>query len=174
VISTKTFHSIWLLPEEHQAEQLREIISQLCIETRCPNFEPHATLVGDLEMSPKQSASVCKEVFSGSGSIVGKAAGIERTPSFFRSLCVNLTFDDNILNKQKLLSHRFRSGPSSDFRPHVSLAYGLSESQKLDAKCLAKIVELARKNINFDRIAVVNSAQLIPIEDWSILAIIDL
>jgi 2'-5' RNA ligase len=155
-------------------KQIRTVIEELHVGFSCPNFEPHVTLAGDLSTPPDLSAKRCQDAFAGSGAIVGRITGIERTSSFFRSLCLNLSFDERFLRKRDFVSRHILNDLSPDFSPHISLAYGLSEKRELDEKYLEEIENLASTQFIFDRIAVVNSAKLIPIEEWSILKIIDL
>ena len=62
----------------------------------------------------------------------------------------------------------FGVGSVETFMPHISLAYGVSEEQRQTV--LAELNdEFTGQPIRFDAIAVVNSAQSIPIEDWKVV-----
>lgn len=58
-------HSVWLCLSETDNQFLSRIIATVCNLTGTANFQPHVTLLGDIDAPPVETLGLCREIFSG-------------------------------------------------------------------------------------------------------------
>lgn len=163
-----SWHSIWLQPCSADIEQLQAVVSRLADELETPRFIPHLTLVEDMERTAGELANVLDTGFAGETAFSVPVTGIHGLPQFFRSLYLAFEPAGRLRALKMLAVNAFGVGSVDSFMPHISLAYGVAETQRKAVE--AELHQaLDGKLIRFDAIAVVNSAQSIPIEDWKIV-----
>ena len=168
--SKSTPHSIWLLPETALMAQLGDIVARLASQYQAPEFIPHVTLAGELEVSTDASTQVCLEYFQNIGPIQATIKRLERSDAHFLSVYFALSFEYDFI------PFRLAVTPAQNqvFQPHISLAYGVATQDVLDPDICAKMDDFVGRAITFDKVAVVHSASFIPTQDWSILKTVQL
>lgn len=162
------WHSIWLQPSAPDLERLQMSVSRLSGLLGTPRFIPHLTLVEDMERSAEDLADVLDTHFTGETAFSAPVTGIHGLPQFFRSLYAAFEPAGRLKALKAAAVEAFGTGSVATFMPHISLAYGVTEEQRQTV--LADLqAEFSGHPIRFDAIAVVNSAQSVPIEDWKIV-----
>ena len=162
------WHSIWLQPSRTDLDRLDKTVRRLSGLLGTPRFIPHLTLVEDMERSAEDLADVLDTHFAGETAFTVPVTGIHGLPQFFRSLYAGFEPADRLTRLKAHSVEAFGVGSVETFMPHISLAYGVSEEQRQTV--LAELTdEFTGQPIRFDAIAVVNSAQSIPIEDWKVV-----
>jgi 2'-5' RNA ligase len=161
-------HSIWLMPDDNDLALLQAIVERLSDEFGTPRFCPHLTLVEDMERTGAELSRLLSEHFANEQAFRGTIRGILGLPMFFRSLYASFAPEGSLLSLKTRSINVFSKGDIASFMPHISLAYGFTDLQRSQvANALEK--ELHGRVIHFDSIAVVASAQAIPIGDWEIV-----
>ena len=158
------------MPSDAAAQSLRDVVGALARAYDAPVFEPHMTLIGDLQGPPDRTHDACVQVMQGAGAIDARISGIATSPAYFMSLFADLSLSVDLMPARHRLSQLLRGRDAPDFRPHLSLAYGLTEAQRARAESR----DFGHKDLVFKRLAVVHSAKSVPIADWSILSEITL
>ncbi|MCD2174827.1 2'-5' RNA ligase family protein [Rhizobium sp. C4] len=162
------WHSIWLQPSAADLERLQATVDRLSARLHTQRFIPHLTLVEDMERSAEDLADVLDTHFAGETAFSAPVTGIHGLPQFFRSLYAGFAPAGRLKALKATAVDAFGTGSVETFMPHISLAYGVTEEQRQTV--LAKLEQdFSGHPIRFDAIAVVNSAQSIPIEDWKIV-----
>lgn len=162
------WHSIWLVPSRDDLPVFETVVKKLADRFGTQRFIPHLTLVEDMERSADDLASVLEARFAGEAAISAPIADVDGLPLFFRSLYARFEPMGPLRDLKARAIDAFGIGDIDSFMPHVSLAYGASDEQKTSAfEALRQA--LTGRTIRFDQIAVVASAQSIPIEDWKIV-----
>jgi 2'-5' RNA ligase len=162
------WHSIWLQPSQRDLDRFEDAVRRLSRLLGTPYFMPHLTLVEDMERSAKDLAGVLDVQFAGETAFSVPVTGIQGLPLFFRSLYAAFEPAGRLAALKATAVEAFGVGSVAGFMPHISLAYGVSDDQRKSV--LAELEqEFSGKPVRFDRIAVVNSAQSVPIEDWKIV-----
>lgn len=159
-------HSIWLMPDRPGKERFSATITSLSRELGSPLFEPHLTLLGDIEANPDVTKRVCSNLLDGFVPSNGMAVGAEGEESYFTSLFLAIKVPPKIVQLRKDLAAALRHGNPGIFRPHISLAYGpiANHVRKNLATELAK--QYRDYEFGFSRISIVNASQAIPLGEW--------
>lgn len=162
------WHSIWLMPAKDDLVDLQAIVRRLAAGLGSPVFCPHLTLVEDMQRSASDLADVLVTGFADQAAFVSSITAVDGLPLFFRSLYAGFEPTGELLALKQLAIAQFSRGDIETYMPHISLAYGATEDTR--APLLDDLRrELVGRSIRFDAIAVVNSAQSVPIEDWTIV-----
>ena len=159
-------HSIWLLAQAQMQSGLENDIAGLSARFGCPLFSPHVTLVGDLQGAPHQTLQICKQELEGFAPVCAKVTGLARSDAYFMSAFLDLEFPSNWVAVQESLCAALGGAQTENFRPHISLAYGLA--QGVSQKAHLDDITTARtgNQIILDKVTAVSSARSIPIQFW--------
>ena len=163
-------HSIWLMPVAEDAATLERMVEDFSGRFDTPRFQPHLTLVEDMERSVGELAPLVEEVAAGIRPFTAPVAAIGVSALFFRSFYARFVAEGPLLELKRRAIEKILPGDIMEFMPHISLAYGVDETfAKRDAVAEAENLLLG-KPIGFDRICVVASGTEWPIESWAIRA----
>lgn len=158
--------SIWLVPKEPERERLRNLIERVAKVTGGPLFEPHITILGDI---PLPASEINRRI----GSCIRAAPGFRLMSkeigvgkSYFESLFLMTELHPVVSELNRLVSSRLPSSSNRrPFVPHVSLAYGRLEPEKM-----GRIMEIAGGahpvSLEFDELSIFCASKSIPLEKW--------
>ena len=121
-------HSIWLSPAHDDLIFLETIVRDLSKRFHSPAFEPHATLVPDMNCSAEALLPQVKSLAIGHKPLELTIDDVTGSEAYFRSFYAALEKAPALTRlKQDSLEI---SGEASlqSFMPHVSLAYGVDDS----------------------------------------------
>lgn len=163
-------HSIWLMPTADDAAMLTRIVDDLARRFGTPRFQPHLTLVEDMERSVGDLAPLVEDVAAGIGPFAAPVAAIGVSALFFRSFYARFIAEGPLLELKRRAIEKILPGDIAEFMPHISLAYDVAETlEKRDA--VVEVENLLLGNpVHFDRVCVVASGKELPIEGWAIRA----
>ncbi|MEO9650037.1 MAG: hypothetical protein ABJ360_20300 [Roseobacter sp.] len=162
-------HSIWLVPKGATFATLKKCIVDLADHTGNGPFDPHMTLLGDLQGSPTKTIQRCTDILSGSGAISTRVTGLSRGDAFFKSLFLDLIVPEELLVARTKLCAVLEGSGGGGFQPHISLAYN-ETSDEYDPEILSVLGQnFADTTVIMTGVAVVSSAQNIPIARWRCL-----
>ena len=116
---------LWLTPEKEVYDCLAGLINQLCQQYRGPQFEPHITLLGEIE---GDEPSICQQTHA----LVRNLQPLKLhflepayAAEYFRCLYYKVDETSDILNVHQQARQVFGKKKKAPFHPHVSLLYGL-------------------------------------------------
>src|SRR3989344_4241262 len=92
------FHSLWLVPENEQKDQLQSIVNRLAEDNNSPTFTPHLTLIGDVEIQLEPFRRAVDEVFEGINAFYIKATAVNFSEKFAKSVFIEFELDENLKN----------------------------------------------------------------------------
>ncbi|MGN6467582.1 MAG: 2'-5' RNA ligase family protein [Rhizobiaceae bacterium] len=163
-------HSVWLMPVAGDADILQRMVGDFAGRFGSPTFQPHLTLVEDMERSVDDLAPLVGRVAGGIASFEASVAGIGVSDLFFRSFYARFAAEGPLLELKRRAIEIILPGDIAEYMPHISLAYGVAETlEKRDAVVEAENLLLG-KPVRFDRVCVVASGKELPIESWAIQA----
>ena len=122
-------YSIWYVPEAAASEPLQALIAALAQESDAPLFEPHITLLGQIDGAENRLLEKVK-VFAGLVSpFQVRFTQLGMQANYFRSLYLKVG-PDNVLQRlhQQALAH-FKVSVTTPYLPHLSLLYSHLEPQ---------------------------------------------
>ena len=148
---------------------LTGIVDGLAAEFGLPMFQPHLTLVEDMERSLEELAPLVAGVAAGVPAFSASVVEIGMSDLYFRSFYARFEARDELLELKKRAIDQIAVSPIADFMPHISLAYGLAEhpAKKEASGRIAQF--LCGRPIHFSSIGVVFSGKEIPISDWKVV-----
>ncbi|WP_407976375.1 2'-5' RNA ligase family protein [Brucella pseudogrignonensis] len=161
-------HSIWLRPAHDDLVFLEKIVRDLSGQFNSPVFEPHATLVPDMNRSAEELLPQVLSLAIGRKPFELLIEDVTGSEAYFRSFYAALEKAPALMRlKQDSLEI---SGEASlqSFVPHVSLAYGVEDTaqKQMEMQRLAK--ELSGRKLRFDRLVIVSSSSETPIDEWNV------
>jgi 2'-5' RNA ligase len=120
-----TQYHLWLTPSRDASERFARLMTQLREQYRGPKFEPHITLLGEIE---GEELTVVQHVRT----LATKLHPIQihlQEPAFedeyFRCLYFTVRPTPEVCEAHEQAKAVFGKIPKSPFHPHVSLLYGL-------------------------------------------------
>lgn len=123
-------YSLWLCPEENVLPRIRRWMSSLESTFDSPAFEPHITILGEIENAPEtliRFASRMAEVLLPCEVNFKK---ITYSSDYFRALALEAALPGSILQARSLLCAEIGK-TDLPYNPHLSLLYGeFSENEK--------------------------------------------
>lgn len=159
-------HSIWLRPAQDDLVFLEKIVRDLSERFNSPVFEPHITLVPDMNRSAEELLPQAISLTIGRKPLELLIENVTGSEAYFRSFYAALEKAPALMRlKQDTLEI---SGDASlqSFMPHVSLAYGVDDSTLKHAEIQRLAKELSGRKLKFDRLVIVSSSSETPIDDW--------
>ena len=161
-------HSIWLSPAHDDLIFLETIVRDLSKRFHSPAFEPHATLVPDMNCSAEALLPQVKSLAIGHKPLELAIDDVTGSEAYFRSFYAALEKAPALMRlKQDSLEI---SGEASlqSFMPHVSLAYGVDDSTIKHSEMQRLAKELSGRKLRFDRLVIVSSSSDTPIDEWHV------
>lgn len=162
---TGVVSSFWLLAEEQDEAFLTTEMAALAQKLPSPAFQPHLTLLGDVPQAPETLVEMNAAIARVASPFVMPIDAIETSELFFRSFYARFETSPVLRALREAATTRFPAleGP---FMPHVSLLYGIEPSPLKDTVAADASSRMKGRRIKFDRIAVTNSGNDVPIADW--------
>ena len=122
-------YHLWLKPSSKASSQFADIIQRLSLELKAPTFEPHITLLGNLNGSEAEQVARSKEL----ARRLSPFPIHVREPAFGEDYfhCVFLIADMTppLLHAHTLPCEIFRER-GGEYLPHISLVYGRYPQQR--------------------------------------------
>ena len=159
-------YSIWLEFDEASTSLLRNEISTLSVELGGPKFEPHMTLIGDIDL-PVEAVVLLAEKFA--RCTLPSKLNIERVSTaqkYFMAIYLSVRIPKEFMSIRKRLSQEVNSNGSPLDEAHVSLAYG-NYAHDANRKVISRL-EKKFIGTNFDVrcLNIVQSSKRTPISEW--------
>lgn len=159
-------HSIWMTISGESGLRLSELISQIAGKTAGPLFQPHLTLASDLNNPVPISVQACETMFAGLSVNPASVTGVDGSDAYFMSLFLDISIPESVKAIRQKLAHLPEIGNLGPFRPHVSLAYGPVD-ERLKQELGAQIADdLIGYEFALTTVEVVESASVIPVQNW--------
>lgn len=119
-------YTIWIVPPEPLYSQLKNIIRELSIRYDSPLFEPHMTLLGNIDSELPHIKSKLALLASRIDQFTLKLDSVSFSTTYFQSVFVRVHSTAQLL--QLNLEAKKMFGMENDvFMPHISLLYGEHE-----------------------------------------------
>ena len=146
--------SVWLIPDDVDAADLRILVNDFCHLLNSPTFDPHVTLFGRVNADPKTTFSLLSDYVRGLGSISLNMLGVKTGTRPWKALYLQVDKTERLVSLQKEIDQYLNVYRHYEFNPHLSLAYGNLE-----------INESELENISFPETITFSSVVLVTIPD---------
>ena len=117
-------YSLWLMPTEAIYQEFSRLISQLAKENSSIEFQPHITLIGNVEAREEEMIMKTREVASLIHPYPVKLLDIGYTNYYYRALYLNVQPSSEVLTAYQVAREIFPDASNTSYMPHLSLLYG--------------------------------------------------
>lgn len=162
------------MPSADDGAMLRVIAADLREDFPGPSFEPHLTLVEEVERGLGDLTKHCRRIAEGLDRFTVSVEGVETSALYFRSFYVRFSADEPLVRLRERAVAAIAPEHGSPFMPHVSLLYGVADTVEKERARRTIESHVVGRPICFDRICVVASAKTIPIDRWAIASTVGL
>lgn len=124
-------YSIWLMPEGRVAAELQGLIKDLSTRYKTPEFQPHITLIGELNLSEAEAIRGTTAIARKIDPFRIKLGRVTYLNHFFRCVFIKAYITEALAKAHEIACRVFKQEPNEEFMPHLSLVYGdLSQQTK--------------------------------------------
>lgn len=150
----KEIYSIWGMPSSSTHGSLVSTIKQLASEHGSTTFSPHITIIGDTSLPKNQLVEAISKTATFRPEVLFKLGKIDYSQNYYKAVFVNTIKDQELrLLRNELLSTL--SLDNSEYKPHISLLYGIY--------ALSILSHIASNIIVPDSITTISRLDLVPI-----------
>lgn len=167
-------HSIWLCPDLSTASYFQSSIDDISRQQGTESFSPHVTLLGDIFAAPRRTEELCRRAFTQVPAVEVRTERLAMTDQFFMSLFIDLSLKPDMIELRHALAEALQLNIPKDFRPHLSLAYGLAgDARQSHFEYIQPSVSPGRQFF-LDTVVIAASSSRLPINQWKSLSEIKL
>lgn len=116
-------YTLWIVPTNKAHDKFTNLITKLAEDNYAPKFEPHITLLGEIELPEAEIIKKTKQLVSGQQPFVIKMQEIDYEDYFFRTLFVRAEKTKPLLTLHNRAKEIFNM-QAIPYMPHLSLLYG--------------------------------------------------
>lgn len=118
-------YSLWLIPHEQNPKKyLFKVTSQLAKRHNGPVFEPHLTILGDVDLSLETLSDKINKVVQKTRVLILETSTVEYSSTYFQCVFVRVKPTPDLMQLYDNLKQNLGLTKSSVFMPHISLLYG--------------------------------------------------
>jgi 2'-5' RNA ligase len=156
-------YALWLLPEPEKETSLSQLIDRLSEEYGGPRFDPHLTLLGNLEGDEKTLIARTSQLAARLKQFTLRTKSIEYREDFYKSLFITIEASSALESARHSAENLFNHMTETVYMPHLSLIYGKQSEQKKENLSKALMEEILFEFV-VDRIRLV--AAFGPVDKW--------
>lgn len=167
-------YSIWLGFQGDSALKLQTAVSSLSKTFSGPVFQPHLTLVGDLELDLDEVHRLA-EIFGRTAMPVELIVlDVEVSTKYFMALYLVIEIPSELQRTRERVARSANPATYELDAPHVSLLYTHAELSALAPHQKALRDEFTEQKLQVAGLNIVQSSKSLPISDWRIVDTIEL
>ncbi len=121
-------HTLWIVPPQDIKARLHDVVSDLSGRYGGPDFEPHVTLLGDVEMERDEFIAKAHEVAEKLKPFRIQSSEVSFSTTYFQSVFVRMKASAELM-QANLIAKEIMGVKNNVFMPHISLLYGDHDMQ---------------------------------------------
>ena len=166
-------YSIWLSFQGPGALKLQETISCLSRQFSAPEFQPHLTLVGDIDLGLEEVRSLAKRFTGGFIPSEIPIRSVEISDEYFMALHLSVEIPPDLQSMRETVARSANARSYKLDAPHVSLLYGTPGRDALANAQETVRADFAGATLRVSGPSIVQSSKTTPISDWKLVADFD-
>jgi len=128
----KEVYSLWLMPTGRTRDDLQRLIVDLSKKHSTPRFEPHVTLIGEIQSPVSELKSKTEKLATLIEPLEIKLREVAYLNQFFRCMFIKAEKTKALMNARSIACTELAQDNDKNYMPHLSLMYGdLALSTKL-------------------------------------------
>jgi 2'-5' RNA ligase len=116
-------YTLWLVPTGNAYDKFSNLIKSLAKKYDAPIFEPHVTLLGDIEISEEEAVKKTEQLVANQKSFPLNLGSVDYQDFHFRTLFVRAEPTKFLQNLHKRAKQIFQMD-IPPYMPHLSILYG--------------------------------------------------
>jgi 2'-5' RNA ligase len=162
-------YAVWLIFSQNDTKYLKKIITNIAKKYDAPEFEPHITIYGILDIEINLIKKILKKIARNNKLIISKNIKILQSNNLWKTIYIELENQKEFTKIYQDLKEYFKQIKKYEFNPHISLVYKiLSTIEKTEIINQLDI----KKEFTIEQIAIL---KFFPeIEKWEIIEKYDL
>ena len=149
-------YSIWLTLEKDSRSSYRDLIIKLSKRFKFPSFEPHCTIYGRLDIDLDNIKFVIADLAKTRNQFSTTVKRLKNGKSTWKSLYLSINNNEEMKFLYGECKKKFGSSRKYTFDPHLSIAYGLYDSESIHNATKNIIIP---KYLAFSGIAIVKTGE---------------
>lgn len=145
-------YSIWIIPPEPIFSQLKKIIGSLSKENTAPLFDPHMTLLGNIDEDLSEIESKIRKLLTNAGGLRLELGPISFSSTYFQSVFVRVNSTAQLM-QLNLDIKKALNMENSVFMPHMSLLYGDHDMKSREE--IASKIKLYRSSFDVRKVVII-------------------
>lgn len=150
-------YSLWITPETKLQNNLKQIVDSLADKYGSPKFEPHMTLLGDVEIDLDTMVKKTKSLASKLTPFQVELGPVSFSTTYFQSVFVRVKANAQLM-QANLTAKEIFGQENNVFMPHISLLYG-DQDMQLREKAASKIQLPSIQSFKVDQIVITPSTK---------------
>ncbi|XAR66618.1 hypothetical protein NMG60_11012906 [Bertholletia excelsa] len=147
---TKQVYSVWGLPPEDVTERLKKLMFGLRSEFGGPEFEPHVTVVGSIELAEDDAREKFQTSCQGLKAYTATVEKVATGTFFYQCVFLLLHPQPQVVETSDHCCSHFGYKRPSTYMPHLSILYGdLTDEEKKKAQEKANSLDGALDGLTF-------------------------
>ncbi len=123
-------YSIWLMPKGKIKKELSQIISKLSNDYSGPYFEPHVTLIGQVNGTIFEMLQKTQELATQIRPLKIELTSIEYHDEYFKNIFIKVKKTETIMTANHKALDIFNISNNQEYMPHLSIKYGQDTLEK--------------------------------------------
>ncbi|KAL5732010.1 hypothetical protein ACHQM5_004678 [Ranunculus cassubicifolius] len=150
VAEIKNIYSVWGIPANEVTERLKKVMVNLRYEFGGPEFEPHVTVVGAIELTEEDAIKKFHAACNGVKSYTVNVKEVSTGTFFYQCVYLLLHPSKEVVEVSAFSSKQFGFISATPYMPHASLLYGdLTDEEKQKAKAKAETFDATISDFSF-------------------------
>lgn len=158
-------YTLWLMPKGEHYNRFADLIKRLAHQHGGPVFEPHVTLLGDVELSELETIERTQQLAQGQKPFPITLRQIDYQDYHFRALFVRAEITKSLLSLHNRAKEIFGMQDIPPYMPHLSLLYG-NYPNELKEKIIS---EIGREQTAQFEVSIVYLIKGGEVKDWQII-----
>jgi 2'-5' RNA ligase len=124
-------YAIWLTFSQNDKKYLRKIITNIAKKYHAPEFEPHITIYGLIDIEINLIKKILKKIAKNNKSFITRKTKILQSNNLWKTIYIELENQKEFIKIYQNLKGYFEQIEKNEFNPHISLIYKiLSTTEK--------------------------------------------
>ncbi len=161
--------AVWSIPVKKDADYLSSIIKNLSEKYDAPEFFPHITLYGLVDVSLSIVEDAVRYSIENLSPFLVKNSSISYSDNFWKSIFINIELNHQLQVINSRLAQRLSKYSVYEFIPHISLIYKIIDTSK-KIKIINKLK--LKPELTINKIGILKFSE--NIHDWKIVRYFEL
>jgi len=161
--------AVWLTPNDEDTDYLSSIIKNLSEKYDAPEFFPHITLYGLVDVALSIVEDAVRYSIENLSPFLVKNSSISYSDNFWKSIFINIELNHQLKVINSRLAQRLSKYSVYEFIPHISLIYKIIDTSK-KIKIINKLK--LKPELTINKIGIQKFSE--NIHDWKIVRYFEL